>query len=90
MDEEVQIGATEFKNSCLELLDRVAARDIKKLVITKRGRPVAVLTPPATDEEAVRSMFGFMRGSVVVPEGFDLTAPVMDEPLSAERGVLHE
>jgi hypothetical protein len=35
-------------------------------------------------------MFGFMRGSVVVPEGFDLTAPVMDEPLSAERGVLHE
>jgi hypothetical protein len=30
-----------------------------------------------------------MRGSVVIPEGFDLTEPVLDEPLDAELGILH-
>jgi hypothetical protein len=30
-----------------------------------------------------------MRGSVVIPDGFDLTAPALDEPLDAEAGILH-
>jgi hypothetical protein len=30
-----------------------------------------------------------MRGSVIIPEDFDLTAPALDEPLDAERGILH-
>ncbi len=30
-----------------------------------------------------------MRGSVIVPEGLDLTAPMADEAFSAEDGVLH-
>ena len=90
MDEDVRIGATEFKNGCLELLDRISERDIKRLVITKLGRPVAIVTPPATDEEEVKAVFGFMRGSVIVPADFDLTAPVMDEPLTVDKGVLHD
>jgi hypothetical protein len=32
-----------------------------------------------------RSPHGFLRGSVVIPEGLDLTAPVLDEALMAER-----
>ena len=32
---------------------------------------------------------GAMDGTVHVPEGFDLAAPVPDEQLDADRGILH-
>lgn len=83
------INATEFKAKCLEILDRLDAHEIDKLTITKRGRPVAVLTPVEPDADAMWSLNGFMRGSVVIPEGFDLTAPILDEELDAEAGILH-
>ena len=38
------IPATEFKATCLALLDRVADRR-ESFVITKRGKPVAKLIP---------------------------------------------
>jgi hypothetical protein len=30
-----------------------------------------------------------MRGSIVIPEGFNLTEPVPDDPFDAEEGILH-
>ena len=83
------ITATEFKAKCLEILDRLSTHEIEKLTITKRGKPVAVLTAPESTEDAIRNLNGFMRGSVISPEGFDLTAPVLDEALDAENGILH-
>ncbi len=83
------INATEFKAKCLDLLDQVGARQIERLEITKHGEVVAVLVPPVSREEAVRQLHGFLRGSVVVPEDVDLTAPVLDEALSAEQGRWH-
>ena len=59
------------------------------MTVTKRGRIVAVLLPPDDQPEAVRQLHGFMRGSVVVPDGVDLTAPVADERFGAEDGVPH-
>ena len=82
--------ATEFKAKCLEILDRLAAHTLTRVTITKRGKTVAILTPPEDPETAVRRLHGFMRGSVVIPEGFDLTAPVLDEPLSADQGAPHQ
>ena len=38
------ICASEFKAKCLAILDRVEARG-GRVVITKRGRPVAVVVP---------------------------------------------
>jgi len=49
-----------------------------------------VLTPPPSVAEAVETLHGFMRGSVGVSEGFDLLAPVLDEPLTASEGKLHQ
>ncbi len=89
MDAET-VSATEFKAKCLDLLDQVGARQIERLEITKHGKLVAVLIPPPSREEAVQQLHGFLRGSVFVPEGLDLTAPVLDEPLNAELGGLHE
>jgi len=83
------INASEFKAKCLDILDRLAGHELERVVITKRGRVVAVLTPPPDDAASVRSLHGFMRGSVVIPSGVDLTAPVADEAFGAGAGDLH-
>jgi antitoxin (DNA-binding transcriptional repressor) of toxin-antitoxin stability system len=83
------ISASEFKAKCLDIFDRLGTNEIDRLVITKRGKPVAILTPPESKEHAIRNIHGFMRGSVIVPDGFDLTAPVLDEPFGVEDGLLH-
>lgn len=80
------VSATEFKGKCLDLLDRVSARQIERLEITKRGKLVATLIPPASQREAVEQLHGFLRGSVTIPGTADLTAPVLDEALDAESG----
>ena len=41
-----KIGATEFKQKCLALLDRIGPEGI---VITKHGKPVAKLVPIESD-----------------------------------------
>lgn len=89
MPRERTISATEFKARCLEIFDQLAARKIGKVTVTKRGRPVAVLTPPPSQAD-MTALHGFLRGSVIVPEGIDLTAPVLDEPLHADAGRSHE
>ncbi len=35
------------------------------------------------------SPYGFMEGSVLIPDGYDLTAPVLQESLDADTGTLH-
>ena len=89
MDTGEIIGASEFKARCLEILDRLSAREVSRVTITKRGRPVAVLLPPEDAQDAVRQIHGFLRGSVVIPRGTDLTAPTLDEPFDAAEGRLH-
>jgi antitoxin (DNA-binding transcriptional repressor) of toxin-antitoxin stability system len=83
------INASEFKAHCLEILDRLADHRLDRVTITKRGRVVGVLLPPDNTSDAVRQLHGFLRGSVVVPADIDLTAPVVDEPFTAEDGALH-
>jgi len=83
------ISASEFKAKCLKILDRLAGRELDRVVITKRGTPVAVLLPPEQPADAVRDIYGFMRGSVTIADDVDLTAPVLDEPFTADNGDLH-
>ena len=82
------VSATEFKAKCLHLLDRVSARQISRLEITKRGKFVAVPIPPVSQRAALKQLHGFLRGSVIIPEAVDLTAPVLEETLNAEAGEL--
>jgi prevent-host-death family protein len=82
----LQIAASEFKAKCLDLMDQLAARKLDRIIVTKHGRPVAVLSPPPPPEEIAENFFGFMQGSVAAPPDFDFTAPVLDEPLDAEDG----
>ena len=86
-DVVVTVSATEFKARCLALFKELEARKLSRVVVTRRGRPVAELVPPR--ESAVPSLWGAMPGSVTVAPGVDLTEPVLDEPLDAEAGILH-
>ena len=85
------VNATEFKAKCLDILDRVGSPDWESVAITKRGRVVAVLAPPAPDEPlTVAALHGALRGTVVIAPGADLTAPAADEPFAAEACLLHQ
>ena len=89
IDSTATLNATEFKATCLDILDRLSRRELTRVAITKRGRVVAVLNPPDDDAEAVRALHGCMGSSVVIPVEVDLTAPVLGEPFMAEDGALH-
>jgi len=67
--EVIEVAAGVFKNTCLELMERVADGTTQYL-ITKRGRPVAKLVAP---DVAAPSPFGFLRGTVA-GQG-DIVAP---------------
>jgi prevent-host-death family protein len=69
---KAEIGATEFKAKCLELMDRVASRR-ETFVITKHGRPVAKLVP--LEKGPRESIFGCMRGQVRVVG--DIVSPAL-------------
>jgi prevent-host-death family protein len=84
------ISASEFKAKCLDILNRLNARNLTRVTITKHGRPVAILTPPDDPTQSLRQLYGFMEGSVVGLEDYDLTEPILDESFSAEDGDLHQ
>ncbi|MBB3390305.1 prevent-host-death family protein [Rhizobium sp. BK275] len=56
------VGAAEFKAKCLNLIDQMR-NDDESIVITKRGKPVAVLSP-AREPSRRKSIIGAMKGSV--------------------------
>jgi antitoxin (DNA-binding transcriptional repressor) of toxin-antitoxin stability system len=83
----VTLSVTEFKAKCLALFDQLESRKVDKVIVTRRGKAVAELAPPAA---ALPPLHGAHRGSVVVPDGVDLTAPTFaDDEFDAERGILH-
>ncbi len=57
------VGAAEFKAACLRLIDEVS-RNQETVTITKRGKPVAVLSPVKKAAKP-KTLFGAMRGSVL-------------------------
>ena len=58
-----QVSAADFKAKCLRIIKEMG-RDGQPVTITKRGRPVAVLSPMPTTENAP-PFIGMMRGTVL-------------------------
>lgn len=86
--EEV-LTVSQFKAKCLDIFNRLATHRLDKVTVTRRGKPVAIVHAPPVDQDAVRSLHGFMKGSVDLPPDFDLTTPVFDGEIEAESGRLH-
>lgn len=76
----MKIAAGKFKAQCLKLMDRVK-KNRERIIITKRGQPVAQLVP--FDEEQPQDIFGALRG-LVLEEG-DILSP-LEETWEAESG----
>ncbi len=76
MPEYIQAG--KFKAKCLKLMDKVH-RTKRKIIITKRNKPIAQLVPI---EESAESLFGKMKGTVRIVG--DIMAPI-DEVWDANR-----
>lgn len=77
------VGAAQFKAECLKLIDEMS-RDRQPVIITKRGKPVAVLNPIAAEEKLHRdSLFGAMKGTVLSFD--DPFGPAYDKPWDSEQ-----
>lgn len=57
-----EVPATTFKDSCLQLIERVQ-QTREEIVVTRHGRPVAKLV--AFDEDTPR-VFGHLAGSITI------------------------
>jgi prevent-host-death family protein len=60
--DKTAISTSELKANCARVIGEVAAKRTK-VVITRRGRPVAEIVPVA---ESARDLFGFARGAIAV------------------------
>jgi len=69
------ISISRFKATCLSLLERVKKTG-EPLIITKRGEPVAQVTPPPPPAPEENS-FGCMKHSIRI-EG-DIISPLPEE-----------
>ena len=66
------IAISEFKATCLAVLERVR-RTGASIIVTKHGQPVAEIVPPPAIVED-RNWLGSMRDSAVIKG--DLVAPI--------------
>jgi hypothetical protein len=82
----LRLSASEFKAKCLAICNDLAGRRLDRVIVTRRGRPPAEVTPPRTE---IADPWAAHRGSVTVAPGVDLTAPSFEEALDAEAGILH-
>lgn len=76
MSEYIQAG--KFKAKCLKLMDKVH-RTKRKIIITKRNKPIAQLVPI---EEKSEELFGKLKGTVRIVG--DIISPI-DEAWDATR-----
>ncbi len=61
MTKHNEISASDFKSHCSQVIEEVSKRR-KPVVITKRGKPVAMLVPVQKKES--KTLFGFAQGFV--------------------------
>jgi len=81
------LSVTDFKARCLELFDRLTRGSLDCIEVTRRGKVVAIVKPPAPDAEQARETLGCLAGMAVVAPDVDLTKPILDEPIEAARGL---
>lgn len=77
------ISATEFKATCLELMDRVQQTG-EEITITKHGKPLAKLAPIEPAHKTPADLFGCAKARVTIVG--DIIGPVEDLVWDADEG----
>ena len=76
MENELEVIAiSEFKATCLKVLEQVR-RSGDSVLITRRGDPIALISPPPPQEKP-SSWLGMFQGQGKI-EG-DIVSPILDE-----------
>ncbi len=63
------VAVSQFKARCHTLINQIATGRLRRIVLTKRGKPVAALVP------AFPRLRGALKGTVFIPPGVDITEP---------------
>ncbi len=63
------VNIHDAKTHFSRLVDEVAGGET--VIIAKAGKPVAQLAPLSADAPEKKSLIGFMRGRITVPDDFD-------------------
>lgn len=73
-----EVGISQFKTKCLELLEQVR-RTRKPLRVTRRGKPIADIVPTATIKPVMdrAKWLGSMKGTVKILG--DIVSPANDK-----------
>ena len=79
----LEISASQFKARCLSLFKALEAHRYDKVVVTRRGKPVAELRAA---EREIPDIHGALKGRAIIPPDLDLTAPVLEDIPEAESG----
>jgi antitoxin (DNA-binding transcriptional repressor) of toxin-antitoxin stability system len=77
---EVTVNVTEFKAKCLEHLRKLESGRVRKVTVTRRGKPVAVIERAAAGEMPVKDVYGFMRDVMRLSPDYDPFEQVVEEP----------
>jgi antitoxin (DNA-binding transcriptional repressor) of toxin-antitoxin stability system len=75
-DNEVTLNVTRFKAECLDLFKRLEEGKLKRVTVTRRGRPVAQVSRPR-GPKGFGEISGCMQGTITVVPGVDLLEPVI-------------
>jgi len=70
------IAISQFKATCLAILERVRKTG-EPILVTRRGKPVAQIQPPPLPESKRSSLFGRMQGTAQVMG--DIVSPLSDQ-----------
>lgn len=71
-DAQTSIGVTAFKSRSLELIEEVASGKLERVILTKRGRPVAAIVPLGDERP---DLWGALAEVMEPVAGVDLTEP---------------
>jgi len=82
----LEISVSEFKAKCLAIFKDLEAHRLEKVVITRRGKPVAELGVPVPQARKVPPLYGCLAGRAIIPPDLDLTEPIFEGEIEAETG----
>ena len=86
---EKTLSVTEFKATCLELIEAGAARRLDRVHLTKRGKPFVTLEVKVDDvpkRPTFDEVYGSMKGTTGIPDDFDWGKSLFtDEELAAQE-----
>lgn len=73
---ELRIGVTAFKARSLGLIDQIARGELERVVLTRRGKPVAFISAALQEP---KPLIGCLKGQITFVDGVDLTEPTGED-----------